>query len=81
MTAMRDELTALVRAVHAKVAAREFNGQLEIGSVGGGRIWFGDGYWSPDNVLWWPPAPGRAGAQEMGVESGVAVFLKSVGAE
>jgi hypothetical protein len=78
---MTAELTALVRAVQGQVAAGEFRGQLEIAGVGGGRLWFGSGYWSPDNVLWWPPAPGRAGAQEMGVESGVAVFLKSVGTE
>jgi hypothetical protein len=78
---MTAELTALIRAVQTKVQNGEFRGQLEIAGDGGGRLWFGRSYYSPENVLYWPPAPGRAGAQEMGVESGVAVFLKSVGAE
>jgi hypothetical protein len=78
---VKAELTALIRAVHAKVAAREFNGQIDIGSVGGGRLWVGLGYYERGKVLWWPPAPESAAAQELSVEDGVAAFLQSVGAE
>jgi predicted amidohydrolase len=78
---VRDELTALVRAVQARVAAGEFRGRLVIGRVGGGTLWVGAGYYDPHNVLWWPPAPEKVAAQELSVEDGVTAFLQSVGAE
>jgi hypothetical protein len=78
---MRDELTALIHAVQARVVAGEFREQFQLGSVVGGKLWFGAGYYDPHNVLWWPPAPESAAARELSVEDGVAAFLQSVGAE
>jgi hypothetical protein len=79
---MRESLAALIRAVQADVREADFRGQVEVAAVGGGgRLWFGYGYYSPHNVLWWPPAPESAAAKELSVEGGVAAFLQSVGAE